>query len=371
MNLLPGDRLERLALGLIAALVAVSFALLTPAALKALRPPAPVPTPLPPPPPPAAVLLPDELERALQAVVTLVADDGTHVTFGTAFLIDAQGDLLTTAELVSTSRALRVVDNTGGSHPVRVIGIDESLDLAEVRSTVLGVPLAFGDSTALRADDAVALLGSPKNASLPSSTPGTVSRIAAATTFHQRQFIDLLGLQAHLRPGNTGGPILGLGAKVLGMAALVGENEILDGYALPIQAATADVKAWQGRAGTLLPLAPMPSNLLLRGTGDAAPSRPSNGLSVLGVQPARASRLQQTPVTLQGAGFVAGPALAVRFIPVGSPTGGFSGVKPVVSSPSAITLTVPLGQVAQEYTVQLTNGDGATATSRTAFTVTP
>ena len=38
---------------------------------------------------------------------------------------------------------------------------------------------------------------------------------------------------------------------------------------------------------------------------------------------------------------------------------------------TTLTVKVPAGRVIQDYVIQLTNGDGIVASSRTAFTVTP
>jgi len=87
--------------------------------------------------------------------------------------------------------------------------------------------------------------------------------------------------------------------------------------------------------------------------------------------PSRASSAQDLVLTLQGNGFVGGPSLAVRFIPVASPTGAFAGLKPSVLNPSTLSVKVPSGQVVQDYVIEVTNGDGATVSSHMAFTVTP
>src|SRR3982074_2015629 len=100
------------------------MAVLIPTAAQRLAQPTATPAPTPSPTaPPAAVLLPDELERDLAGVMTIVNDH----TFGTAFLIDTQGDFLTASSLIDGSQSLRLIDNTGGTHAVRVVGVDTSL----------------------------------------------------------------------------------------------------------------------------------------------------------------------------------------------------------------------------------------------------
>jgi hypothetical protein len=336
---------------LVIGLVLAGLAVLIPTAVHRLAAsqaaPTPVPTPTPTA-PPAAVLLPDELDRDLAGVMTIVNDH----TFGTAFLIDPQGDFLTAASLISGSTSLRLVDNTGGMHQAQVVGIDATLGLAQVRATSDGTPMVLGDATALQLDDPVVLLASPKVANLRTATPAVlIGRSASQLTLR----VDDL-------PGNLGGPVVGPGGKVIGILTLGGK-------ALPIDLSQADIAQWRGQSGTVMPLAPLPGTLILGGTDTA--SSPSGGPSLQSISPTRASAAQETLITIQGAGFVAGAMLRVRFLPLSSPNGGFDGLAATLGNATTLTVKVPAGRVVQDYAVQLINGDGSVASSRAAFTVTP
>src|SRR5256886_5868811 len=126
---LPKGRLEQLLAALVISLVLTGAAVLIPTAAQRLMALPPSATPLPTPTPtapPASVLLPDELDRALEGVVTIV---NSH-TFGTAFLIDTQGDFLTAASLVGGGESLRLLDNSGSMHKAILVGIDSALGIA-------------------------------------------------------------------------------------------------------------------------------------------------------------------------------------------------------------------------------------------------
>src|ERR1700694_5171278 len=176
------------------------MAVLIPTAVQRLAQPAAMPAATPPPTaPPASVLLPDELERDLAGVMTIVNDH----SFGTAFLIDTQGDFLTAASLIDGSQSLRLIDNTGGTHSVRVIGVDTALGLAEIRATNDGTPLPFGDPLILQLDDPVVLLASPKVANLRPSTPAVLTQRSA--TQLMLRVDDLPGDIGGARGGRGGG----------------------------------------------------------------------------------------------------------------------------------------------------------------------
>jgi Trypsin-like peptidase domain/IPT/TIG domain len=336
---------------LVLALVLTSLAVLIPTAaqrLATLRPaPTAAPTPTPTA-PPAGVLLPDELDRDLAGVMTIVNDH----TFGTAFLIDPQGDFLTAATLVGGSQSLRLIDNTGGTHAVRVVGIDPALGIAQIRAINDGTPMAFGDPATLQLDDPVVLLASPKVANLRPATP--------ATLIARRD--QELTLRVDDLPGSLGGPVVGPGGRVLGILTL-------GGSALPIDLTLTDIGQWRRQTGSVMPLAPLPGTLVLRGSDTT--SSPAGGPTVQSVSPTRASAAQDTVLTIQGGGFIAGSLLRVRFVPVASPSGAFDGLGATLVGATSLTVKVPAGRVVQDYVIQLTNGDGTVTSSRTAFTVTP
>ena len=349
---LPKGRLEQLLAALVISLVLTGAAVLIPTAAQRLMAFPPSATPLPTPTataPPASVLLPDELDRALEGVVTIV---NSH-TFGSAFLIDPQGDFLTAASLVGGGESLRLVDNSGSMHTVLLVGIDSALGIAQVRATAQGRPMPLGNPAVLLRNDPVVLLSNPRIENLPPATPAVVN----TTTDTQ------LRLEADDLPGNVGGPVVGPGGKVLGV--LTG-----NGTALPINLAQPDIAQWHGQPGTPAALAPFPSFLVLRTNGTASPP-PSSAPTVQTVSPSRVSTGQATVVTLQGSGFTDGPMLRVRFVPLASPNGAFAGVAPTLVSSSTLTVKVPAGQVVQDYVIQLVNGDGTIVSSGTALTVTP
>jgi hypothetical protein len=336
-------------MALVIALVVAGMAVLIPTAAQRLAQSAATPAATPTPTaPPAAVLLPEELERDLTGVMTIVNDH----TFGTAFVIDAQGDFLTAASLIDGSQSLRLIDNTGGTHSVRVIGIDATLGLAQIRATNDGTPLPFGDAATLQVNDPVVLLASPKVANLRPSMPAVLTQRSASQ----------LTLRVDDLPGNLGGPVVGPGGKVIGILTLTGK-------VLPIDLTASDIAQWRGKDGTVMPLAPIPGTLVLRGSETT--SAPTGGPTIQSVNPTRASAAQDTVVTIQGSGFSAGAMLRVRFIPLASPYGAFDGLAATLVNQSTLTVKVPPGRVVQDYVIQLTNGDGSSTSSRTPFTVTP
>jgi hypothetical protein len=344
---------DQLLAALVITLVLMGLAALAPALAHRLNAPVapavrPTPTPTEP---PAAVLLPDEQDKALEGVMILANDRN----YGTAFLIDAQGDLLTASSLVHGATGLRLIDNTGGSHPARVLADDTYTGVAMVRATVDGTPLALGEPVPAQLQDPLVLLASPKVGNLSNASPAVVTKISTAS----------ITLRVNDLPGNLGGPVVGPGAKVVAVLTSPGTGT-------PIELISPLLAQWRVAKGTLLPLAPFPAGLQLRGSDTTvAPSASAPGtVSVSGITPKRASAASETTLIIQGSGFLAGPGLRVHFVPVAGGSGAFDGTGAALSSPSTLTVKVPAGHAVQDYVVQVVNGDGIGAASRPAFTLT-
>lgn len=339
--------LQQITVAAILGLGVASLAVLTPAfesRLAARTASTPTPT-AEPTAPPAAVLLPEEMDRALAGVMILANDH----SFGTAFEVEP-GVFLTAARLVSGGQGLRLVDNTGGSHAVRLVGVDTGTGLAEIRAQADGIPLKLGDSTSVRVGDSLVILASAKVVNLRAATPAVIASAGNGT----------FSIRADDLPGEVGGPLVGPGGTVVGVLTQ-------HGVALPISTVAGEIAGWRTAAGTTVPLAALPADLVLRGTNDAAPAP---RVSLLSITPGRVSASKTTLVGVHGTGFLNGPGLAVRFLPVASSQGGFAGTEVTAVSSSLITVKIPAGAVVQDYVVQVTNGDGATGVGAT-FTVTP
>ena len=369
MRFLESERFDRLALWMMVIVVMMALGSLTPSAIRTLTRPAPPPPPPPAEPPPPAVILPDELFRDLRGVFILVSDDGTRLSIGTAFLIDSEGRLLTAAHLVADSKALRLIDNSGGSHTVRMVGIDPAAGVAEVRSDALDLPLRLADTVGLQPGDGLAVLASPKNGLLALSTAAVISEVNARTTSQGTRFEDLLRLTADLQPGLAGSPVVGVGGTVVGILGLPGTAGAPDAFAVRIDKAKADIQAWRHSPETDLPMAAFPDNLILRGTGWTGSVAGSVTVTVGTIEPNRGSRGQETAAILHGSGFIMGPSLRVRFIPLAGQKGAFDATRVVVTDSGTIALAVPAGQVVADYRVQLTNCDGSLADSTLGFSV--
>src|ERR671923_397022 len=161
---------------------------------------------------------------------------------GSGFVIDGNGRILTAAHVVDGASEITVTFRDGTSRTAELLGQDNATDVAVLEVDPSGLnlrPLELGSSGSLDVGDAVAAIGDPFGYERSMST-GIVSgldrTIEAPNGFTVAHAIQT---DAALNPGNSGGPVLGAGGQVIGIAdqvATSGSSESNSGvgFAVPI-----------------------------------------------------------------------------------------------------------------------------------------
>jgi len=139
---------------------------------------------------------------------------------GSGFVIDAKGDIVTNDHVVSGATRITVTLWNGRTFKGKVVGTDDSTDLAVVRisaPSALLQPLAFGDSDAVSVGDPVVAIGSPFGLS-QSVTTGIVSALHRTIDSPNNFSIsDSIQTDAPINHGNSGGPLLDSAGQVIGV----------------------------------------------------------------------------------------------------------------------------------------------------------
>ncbi len=158
---------------------------------------------------------------------------------GTGFVVSDQGHVLTNDHVVA--RADRVfVRFSGDERPVEaeVVGTDPASDLALLRVELPdGVdPLTFGDSDLARVGDWTVAVGNPFGNLAGSVTVGVVSakgRNDLAIHGGAPRYQDFLQTDAAINFGNSGGPLLDIAGRVVGVNTAVNRAGQGIGFAIP------------------------------------------------------------------------------------------------------------------------------------------
>jgi len=183
---------------------------------------------------PDADLTVEELaERAKNSivVVTVTGRDGKSHGLGTGFVVSPEGLIATNLHVIGEARPISVELKDGTKHAVTAVyASDRKLDLALVQiaaKNLPALPLATGKEAAIRQGQPIVVLGNPQGLR-HSLVSGVVS---GSRKFDEREMIQLA---IPSEPGTSGGPVLDMRGRVLGvvtMKSLVTDNL---GFAVPI-----------------------------------------------------------------------------------------------------------------------------------------
>ncbi len=165
------------------------------------------------------------------------------VETGSGFVIDAaKGYIVTNNHVVRDATELVVRFGSGRQLTGRVLGADPKTDLAVLQvDGPLQVAAEWGDSDAVEAGDWVLAIGSPLNLE-QTVTAGIISAVGRQRLgiVGEGAYEDFLQTDAALNPGNSGGPLIDLGGRVVGInTAIISQSGGDQGLGLAISARLA------------------------------------------------------------------------------------------------------------------------------------
>jgi S1-C subfamily serine protease len=165
---------------------------------------------------------------------------------GSGFVIDKAGTILTNAHVVNGATKVTVQFENKQAVEAKVLGKDESTDVALLRVDPGGLrlaPLALGSSKGVEVGDPAIAIGNPfgLERTLTTGVISAVKRtIQAPNSF---EIDDVLQTDAPINPGNSGGPLIDATGKVIGINSQIatggsGSNGSVGiGFAVPIDTA--------------------------------------------------------------------------------------------------------------------------------------
>jgi serine protease Do len=197
------------------------------------------------------------VEKVGPAVVTVVGTipgqntffgpTGDQIVSGTGFFITEQGYIITNNHVVEGAREVSIVLSDGTEQKATIVDTDIFSDIA-VLKTNGNVPAVakLGNSDLLKPGESVIAIGSPLGNFKNTVTVGVVSATGRAIdTGNGYQIEDLIQTDAAINHGNSGGPLVNLAGKVIGINTLVVRGTETGavaeglGFAVPVNTAQA------------------------------------------------------------------------------------------------------------------------------------
>jgi serine protease Do len=154
---------------------------------------------------------------------------------GSGFIVDPTGYILTNQHLVARPAKIRIRLADKRELKARVVGADESTDLALLKVEADHLPtVPLGDSDRLRVGDWVCAIGNPLEFD-HTVTVGVVS--SKGRKIFNQSFDDYIQTDAAINPGNSGGPLINAMGEAIGISSAMSSEGQGIGFAIPINLA--------------------------------------------------------------------------------------------------------------------------------------
>jgi putative serine protease PepD len=188
-------------------------------AAAAARPPAQVTAPAR-----SATDVSDLYQRVSPGVVSVEVTTAQGGGTGSGFVLDRDGYILTNDHVVDGAQTVSVRFGEGAPVSARVVGVDQSTDLALIKIDPSGrklTPLQLGSSKDLKVGQPAIAIGSPFRLE-GTLTTGVISALGRSIEAPNNFSIDnVVQTDAAINPGNSGGPLLDASGKVVGINAQI------------------------------------------------------------------------------------------------------------------------------------------------------
>jgi putative serine protease PepD len=181
--------------------------------------------------PPAGAQRPPEslagvAERLLPSVVTVRVAGGGSSSVGSGFVVTADGYAITNDHVVGEDAGpASVMFSDGSTASAEVVGKDPESDVAVIKISRTGLqPVEFGDSDSIAVGDPVLAFGSPL-ALANTVTAGIVSAVDRTIEANEGggpvRYYAAIQTDAAVNQGNSGGPLVDGGGRVVGVNSVI------------------------------------------------------------------------------------------------------------------------------------------------------
>ena len=156
----------------------------------------------------------------------------THAV-GSGVVVDKTGHILTNEHVIEGASKIEVLFAQSKKRLfAKVVGTDSRTDLAllKVEPSRGARPLSFGSSQKLRVGDRILAIGNPFGYA-HTVTSGIIS--AKGRVIGAGPYDNFLQTDASIHPGNSGGPLIDMRGRLVGIATAVAKEGAGIGFAIP------------------------------------------------------------------------------------------------------------------------------------------
>ena len=169
-----------------------------------------------PPPNPERVAATRSIADVVRSIAPGLVQIVTPTGDGSGFVVSDDGLIVTNAHVVDQYPSVSVRLVNGQLHSGRVLGRDETLDLAVIKvdSRQAWQPMTLGEAADIDVGDEVIALGFPLGDELGRDYTVTTGIVSSLRTYGS---VERIQTDAALNPGNSGGPLVDRDGRVIGV----------------------------------------------------------------------------------------------------------------------------------------------------------
>lgn len=177
---------------------------------------------------------------------------------GTGFVVDSSGLIVTNKHVVSQQGAdYTVLTNEGKELEAKVLARHPSRDLAILKVDKKLPALKLGDSDKLKLGQKVVAIGNALGEFRNTVSTGVVSglkrQITARSSGRTEKLSEVIQTDAAINQGNSGGPLLDIEGKVIGISTAMAQSAENIGFAIPINQLKASINQVQKEGKITIP----------------------------------------------------------------------------------------------------------------------
>ncbi len=182
-----------------------------------------------------------------------------QTSHGTGFFVSTDGLVLTNKHVVAEDGAdYQVITADNKSYPARLLARDPLYDLALMKIDGSGFPvMELGDSDKLVPGQTVVAIGNALGQFDNTVSTGIISglsrNISAYGMGYSDILTDLVQTDAAINQGNSGGPLLDLGGRVVGVNVAMAAQAQNVGFAIPINQVKRAIRSVQETGSIVYP----------------------------------------------------------------------------------------------------------------------
>lgn len=154
-----------------------------------------------------------DFSKVIESAVKGVVSIGTDTSTGTGFFVSSNGYVVTNFHVVDEGKNIAVLTYDKNIIPASLVGYDEQRDLAVLKVEGKFDYLELANSDEIQVGKKVIAIGNPLGLSF-SVTEGIISALERAGPNGLKEYLQT---DVPLNPGNSGGPLIDLTGKVVGV----------------------------------------------------------------------------------------------------------------------------------------------------------